>query len=211
MLRQQFPNVGGLELTLVVAAKSCKTLPAGAIQIMHVLSNHWICIKVSEDKTTVYLYDSKYFSIPSTVVDLIIVIIHSKEDTFTIKSMKMQEQQGCDACGVFSLAVATALCNKQDPSTFHWKQDAMWQHLLQCFEDGNLSPFPFETKATSLPEKTTKTTTVYNLYCICRRRYKYKDRMKQCNGCNHWFYADCLNIPANVLVKGGVWACSTCI
>ena len=58
--------------------------------------------------------------IPSTVVDLIIDTIHSGENTVAIKSMKMQEQQGCNVCGVFSLAVATALCNKQDPSTFRW-------------------------------------------------------------------------------------------
>ena len=33
--------------------------------------------------------------IPSTVVDLIIDIIHSEENTVTIKSMKMQEHHGC--------------------------------------------------------------------------------------------------------------------
>ena len=108
LLRQQFPDVGGLESTLAVTAKSCKTLSGGAIQIMHILSNHWTCIKLNEDKTTVFLYDSKHSSIPHTVVDLIIDIIHSEKDTVTIKSMVMQQQQGCDACGVFSLAVATA-------------------------------------------------------------------------------------------------------
>ena len=64
---------------------------------------------MNEDKTTVFLYDSKYSSIPHTVVDLIIDIIHSEKDTVTIKSMAMQQQQGCDAWGMFSLAVATAL------------------------------------------------------------------------------------------------------
>ena len=66
LLRQQFPDVGGLESTLTVAAKSCKTLSSGAIQIMHILSNHWICIKLNEDKTTVFLYDSKYSSMGIT-------------------------------------------------------------------------------------------------------------------------------------------------
>jgi len=117
------------------------------------LSNHWICIKLNEDKTTVFLYDSKYSSIPHTVVDLITDIIHSEKDTVTIKSMAMQEQQGCNACGVFSLAVATALCNEQDSSILCWKQDAMWQHLLKSLEEERLSPFPVDSKATSSPEK----------------------------------------------------------
>ena len=212
LLRRQFPDVGGLESTLTVAAKSCKTLPGGAIQVMHILSNHWICIKLNEDKTTVFLYDSKYSSIPHTVVDLIINIIHSEKDTVTIKNMAMQEQQGCDACGVFSLAVATALCNDQDPSMLRWKQDAMWQHLLKSLEEETLSPFPVDSKSTSSPEKdVTKATALHNLYCICRIRYKQKDRMKQCSGCNEWFHAACLNIPAKVLVKGEVWTCSSCI
>lgn len=43
-------------------------------------------------------------------MDLVIDIIHS-EKIMTIKSMVKQEQRGCDACGVFSVAVATALCN----------------------------------------------------------------------------------------------------
>ena len=67
--------------------------------------------------------------------------------------MAMQEQQGCDVCGVFSLAVATGLCNEQDLSMLHWKQDAMWQHLLKSLEEERLSPFPVDSKATSSPEK----------------------------------------------------------
>ena len=141
-----------LESTLTVATKSFKTLPGGAIQIMHILSNHWICIKLNEDKTTVLLYDSKCSSIPHTVIDLITDIIHSEKDTVTIKSMAMQEQEGCDACGVFSLAVATALYNEQDLSMLRWKQDAMWQHLLKSLEE-RLSPFPVDSNATSSPGK----------------------------------------------------------
>ena len=213
LLKRQFPDAGGLHSTLAVAAKSCEILPAGAIQIMHILSNHWVCIKVSEDKSTIYLYDSKYSSIPSAVVDLILDITRSEKDAITIKSMKMQEQEGCDACGVYSLAVATALCTKQNPSVLRWEQEAMWQHLLQCFEVENLTTFPLDGEASSLPDKNkvVKTTVVHNLYCICRRRYKPKEKMKQCKECNGWFHVDCLKIPNTVMVKGGVWICSACM
>jgi len=209
LLKQQFPDIGGLESTLVVAAKSCKDLPGGAIQIMHVLSNHWICIQLSKDKTTVCLYDSKYSTISPSVVDHIIDVIHSPHATVTLQSMAMQQQEGCDACGVFSLAVATALCNKLNPSMLRWKRNEMWQHLLKSLEEEKLTPFP--EKATSSPKSNaTKVTSVHNLYCICRRRYKQREKMKQCGGCGEWFHATCLDIPASVLVKGGVWNCSSC-
>jgi len=37
LLKQHFPDIIGLESTLFVTAKSCKDLPRGVIQIMHVL------------------------------------------------------------------------------------------------------------------------------------------------------------------------------
>lgn len=73
-----------------------------------------------------------------TTVDLILELIKCKQDTVTINCMKMQEQLGSNACGVFAVAVATALCHKEDPSTIQWNQDLMWEHVLriQCLEDG---------------------------------------------------------------------------
>jgi len=65
LLRNQFPDIGELHCTLTVAARKCDTLHGGAIQIMHIRSNHWVCIKVKEDMSSVYLYDSKYSTIPS--------------------------------------------------------------------------------------------------------------------------------------------------
>ena len=76
-----------------------KTLLGDAILIMHILSNHWICINLNEDKTTVLVL--QHSSMPYTVVHLVIDIIHSEKDTLTINSMAMQEQYGCDAYVVF--------------------------------------------------------------------------------------------------------------
>lgn len=87
------------------------------IRIVHVRTNHWLCIRVSQGKAVVNIYDSKYASLVMTTVDLILEVIESEQDTVTINSIKMQEQVGCDACGVFAIAVATALCHNDDPTT----------------------------------------------------------------------------------------------
>ena len=43
LLRQQFPSKKGLQSTLVAATSNCK-LEGGATQILHVRSNHWVCV-----------------------------------------------------------------------------------------------------------------------------------------------------------------------
>ena len=65
-----------------------------------------------------------------TTVGLILELIKSEKGAVTINSVNMQQQRGDDACGVFAIAVATALCHKDDPSTIKWNQDLMWQHVL---------------------------------------------------------------------------------
>ena len=93
---------------------------------------------MNEDKSSVYLYDSKYSTIPSLVVDL---ILDYEEDVATIKSMFMQAQNGDNSCGLFSLAVTIALCNKQNTSAIQWNQAMKWQHLLRCFEQEEMTLF----------------------------------------------------------------------
>ena len=88
LLRHQFPDISGS--TVAVPVRRCDVLPAGAIHIVHSQSNHWICIKVNENKSSVNLYDSKYSNIPSPVIDLILDITNYEGDVATIKSMKIQ-------------------------------------------------------------------------------------------------------------------------
>ena len=209
LLRYQFPDIDGLHCTLTVAARKCDTLHGGAIQIMHIQSNHWVCIQVKEDMSSVYLYDSKYPTIPSSVIDLILDIVHFEGDVATIKSMCMQQQKGDDSCGLYSMAVATALCNKQNPAAIEWNQALMWQHLLDCFEEEKMTLFPVANHVSNVKE-TIKTTVMENLHCICRRRYKQKDKMKQYSKCCRWYHVVCLQISISVLVKGRSWTCSIC-
>ena len=116
LLQHQFPHVEGLQSTLLVAANKCNMLGGGAIQIMHIQTNHWMCIQVSQDKSIVQVYNSKYSSTTMAVVDSILQLIKSEQDIVTIHCMKMHKPVGSDSCGVFAITVATALCHKEDPS-----------------------------------------------------------------------------------------------
>ena len=49
-------------------------------------------------------------------MDKIIDLIHPNSHEITFQSMKMQKQNGSSECGVFAIAVATALCFGEDLS-----------------------------------------------------------------------------------------------
>ena len=101
-----------------------------------------------------------------TNVDLILEVIKSEQDTVTINSIQMQEQTGCNACGVFATAVATALYHNDNPTTIKWKQDLMCQHTLEYLEARKMTPFPmenFEDKGSIEDKASIKSTTVNSL------------------------------------------------
>ena len=104
LLRQQFPDVGRLEHTLTVAAKSCNTARwcysyhAYVVDMYKIECRQDNCVLVWQQISfyTTHSSWSHYWYHPFW------------KDTVIIKSIVMQEQQGCDACGVFLLAVASA-------------------------------------------------------------------------------------------------------
>jgi len=64
----------------------------------------------------------------------------------------MQQQKGDDSCRLYSMAVATALCNKQNPAAIEWNQALMWQHLLDCFEEEKMTLFPVASHVSNVKE-----------------------------------------------------------
>ena len=71
-----------------------------------------------------------------TVLDTLPPLLLTLGVTITCK--KMQEQ-GDDAT-----TVATSLWHGNDPASRVWKQSLMWQHILKCFEAGQMTPFPLD-------------------------------------------------------------------
>ena len=53
---------------------------------------------------------------------------------------QVQKQQGDVDCGVFSTAIATSLLHDLSPGPY--KQSLLRRHLLSCFENKAMIPFP---------------------------------------------------------------------
>ena len=63
----------------------------------------------------------------------------------TVKMSKMQRQEGGQDCGLFAIAVATAIAHETDPSQMSFHQAAMRSHLAECFSNSLITPFPMSS------------------------------------------------------------------
>ena len=119
ILHEQFPLVGALKNTLLQGRPQQRKIHAGGLQIIHDCGNHWIVAsEVGSDDTveTVQVYDSISSSVGDGTVS-VIKNLFAVTDTTRIEVKKMQHQRGSKDCGVFAIAVCTALLNDADLST----------------------------------------------------------------------------------------------
>ena len=209
LLKRQFPSIDGFHSTLLVSANQAPILKGGAIQLLFVASNHWLCAVVSEDKSEIKIYDSLYSTAKISVMDKLIDLIHSNYEKVTFNFMNTHQQSGTSDCGVFAIAAATSICHNEDLAAIQWDQSQMRGHLITCLERERMKPFP--RKENLKKDKKIIKTVTHTLHCICRKRHKPRETMKQCAACCVWFHAKCLNIPTHALAGSYKWTCNTCL
>ena len=86
----------------------------------------------------VYVYDSVYGSLDKETV----VLNLFQGSLLPVQMAEIQKQDGGCDCGLFAIAVATALAFRHNPRTLTFEQTFMRPHLIQCFEKGELILFP---------------------------------------------------------------------
>ncbi len=59
-----------------------------------------------------------------------------------VNEMPVQQQLNGIDCGLFSIAFAYHIALGDEPSAIHFCASEMHQHLIKCFEDGQLYSFP---------------------------------------------------------------------
>ena len=59
----------------------------------------------------------------------------------SIEMATIQKQKEINICGLYAVAVASAIAHDINPSKFLFKEDQMRHHLSSCFEEGFLSTF----------------------------------------------------------------------
>ena len=111
-----------------------------SLQIIHSRGDHWIvATTIGSPTNAVKIFDSLYLSIDSFTRELVNKL-YGLDGQVVVKEGPRQE--GYRDCGLFAIATATLLAHGSDPTCCVFEQPAMRKHLLQCFENLKLCPFP---------------------------------------------------------------------
>ncbi|XP_065656055.1 uncharacterized protein LOC136081804 isoform X1 [Hydra vulgaris] len=212
LLSMQFPKVQRLQ-DPILGSKHFRVQSGKFIQILHNGAMHWLTISnfLSTDLNSIDVFDSLYYGLSVSGKMQVGSIIMVKDAFLKIQFKDFQKQSGGLDCGLFAIAVATDLCYNHDPSIKCYKQELMRDHLLKCFSDNHLTPFPIETSERK--EKKQSKPINLPLYCICRLPDNKEEKMVKCDNCKEWFHVSCLSIPKTIFENSDHslhWHCNSC-
>ena len=143
LLKAQYPDMGGLQDTCLAQTEFQPEQRRG-VQIHHTRGNHWV-LSSTNDGDEVNLYDSMYDNITADLYKQLQQIYKVDQDNKVVYRLPdIQKQRGSRDCGLFVVAFAIELCEGNDPTDAQFQQRNMRKHLLNCFEEGRLVPFPKE-------------------------------------------------------------------
>nr|XP_047132634.1 uncharacterized protein LOC124811303 [Hydra vulgaris] len=167
-LFMQFPDVKGLQDPILGSKLHFRVQSGKFVQILHNGAMHWLAISnfLSTHLNSVDAFDSLYYDLSVSGKMQVGSIMMVKKPFLKLQFKDFQRQSGGLDCGLFAIAVATDLCYNYDPSIKCYKQELMRNHLLKCFSDNYLTPFPIE--ANERKKKKQPKPINLPLYCICR-------------------------------------------
>ena len=164
LIRVWFPNVGGLQNTLLQTKYAIDNSGTPILQILHVRNSHWATLYVDSDD--VRIYDSAYTSVSEDTFAIIAQLARFTGKSFDVKVMNVAKQSGSVDCALYSMATMLTLVLGDDPTELVYNQQDMRPHLIQCLGSSTLSPFPAlrHRKPVNKVVRIEKCT----IYCYCR-------------------------------------------
>ena len=148
LLKSQFPEVNGLQSTLLQGKQTVLTEKSvhGKIQIIHCKRrHHWVvAITINCDIYEVKVFDSLYtFSYKETEAT-INNLFQWDSTKVSVTFSRCQKQIGGVDCGLFAIAFATALAYGKHASKMRFVQEELRAHFVNCINKGAMSLFPCE-------------------------------------------------------------------
>lgn len=84
------------------------------------------------------------------------------------------------------------------------------EHLIQCFENEQLTEFPTTKKTISLRRTKQQKNIKIENYCICNLPDCLGDQV-QCDKCSEWYHKHCVNAPNNISHSYVEFLCINCV
>ena len=134
LLKNQFSKYGGFQSTLTQLTTPLTQLD-NCIQILHVHNNHWAVIMTlgcDLQENTICYYDSSYTELLYNT-EMVISRLMPEKPEIKVDVMKLTKKIESNDCGLYAIAIATALAYEVDPSTLLFEQNEMRTHLANCF------------------------------------------------------------------------------
>ena len=120
------------------------------------------------------------------------------------------KQDGIKDCGLFALAMATTLCDRELPQSKQYIQKEMRPHLVQCLKQSHPSAFPSKNRDWDHNNYIKKTKLV-SVHCLCRLPEDPNRRMIQCTNCEVWYHEECEVVVARAWSDVDYpWICRKC-
>ena len=128
-------------------------------QIHHTGTDHWIASIQESENEQVVVFDSSQGPSPrlsqSLEMQLFAIYGRGKRHLQILRPHVQQQHNGVD-CGIFAIAFATEFVYKQYAGNelIEFDRPKMRDHLLECFQSQNLTPFPKMKRKMRLKNKT---------------------------------------------------------
>ena len=210
ILKESVPAKNGFQSVCLGRTCAFQIETSEFVQILHNGHDHWITISTfGADEGEVFVYDSLYCSVSSSVKAQIACLLATKKEKIELKFIDVQMQSGKYDCGLFAVAFATALVHGQQPGKFMFDQQAMRKHLRLCLQNKVMPMFPI--KKTRRVMAKVKSVDYIEIYCTCRMPPIPDVEMIECTKCKSWFHFPmCVSIPPEARKRGAQWFCDNC-
>lgn len=157
LLKKANPSQSGLHDTITLAKNPLKCRSQkDFVQIVHVNKTHWVYLSnINCPPGVVDVYDSiPNYSVNSKVLHKqAAALSQCTENKLELRFVDVQVQNGGKNCGLFAVAFATVLGVDRGLSL---DQSAMHEHIADCFEEGEILPFPHSSSARRISRKRIK-------------------------------------------------------
>lgn len=190
-LHKQFPDVGGLDDPLLVAAHRKHYANQKYVQVLHDGSCHWVAVSnLNASQSTVRLYDSLSHVPNSSLKGQIAALSVCEEKQLVIECMKVARHKGVHHCELYALAFVTSELFGANPLCMTYNQELMRSHLKNCLENECMQPFP--ATAIDVPISPILRTIAVEIQCLCRQASNKKNATLVCSGCKEHYHPKCI-------------------
>ena len=177
-------------------------------------TNHWtMSFSSYKDENCVYYIDSlgaNLKDLRNNVKIQLSQIYRTSSSILQVKVPRVQQQPNSYDCGLFAIANVVEFCF--NPNGFNtrvsYTVSKMREHLIECLERGNMTPFPKETvRGRSKLDSVTCKVVKIPIWCRCKMP-ECIDNMVACENrkCRTWFHRKCLKLDSGIQM----WKCPSC-